>query len=182
MKKILVLTDFSKCSDNAVRYAIQFSQTYQTDIIFYHSFFKSLLNDIEVIQKNEKDKLELLKQHISNLYHSVGIMPNNDHYMVRFGTHLTDNLEEIVRRKKIDLILTGTEKATEIERFFKIPNTSKIIDRIGCPVLSIPSNNHFKLIKKIILFSDLTDLSLELEDALPIAKQFNCQLSIYHLV
>ena len=46
MKNILVLSDFSKCANNAVRYALKLADTYGNKLVFYHATYQYFLNEM----------------------------------------------------------------------------------------------------------------------------------------
>lgn len=187
MKTILCLTDFSKCATNAVRYAIQLSVTYNIRLVFYHSTHQYILDGMpesyiaEIIKDNEDEKKELLRQHITKIYQSLKIPARKTKYIARYSTNLINEIEEVIKEEKIDMIIMGTKGASGLGRIFLGSNTARVIDKVSCPVLSIPGGRKFKAFKKITLFSDLTDLETELRDIFPIVKKFKCHLEIFHL-
>jgi nucleotide-binding universal stress UspA family protein len=187
MKTILCLTDFSNCATNAVRYAIKLSEAYNTKLVFYYSTYQYILSGMpesyitEIIKDDENEKKEILKKNITKIYQDLKIPVKKVRFIARYSTNLISEIEETIQEEKIDMIVMGTKGATGLSRVLFGSNTARIIDKVSCPVLSIPGNKRFKLFKEIALFSDLTEIETELKDIIPIVKKFKCQLEIYHL-
>lgn len=187
MKNILVLTDFSKCANNAARYAIQMSALYDIRLTFYHCTYQYFLTEMseeytkKAMAQTEQRMLYLLKQNVEGLYKSQKLSSDKVNYIVHYGTHVTDRLPQIIEQEKIDLIIMGTKGASGFDRILFGSNTVKTIDRAACPVLSIPQGKRFKPFKKMLLFSDFTELKAELQDAIPLAKKLKCAIEIVHM-
>jgi nucleotide-binding universal stress UspA family protein len=187
MKRILVLTDFSKCANNATRYAIKLAEAYGFSLVFYHSTYQYFLSDMpndftnKLIENNKSDLKELLIENVKKIYTSLKIQPKKVKYLVKYGTHLVERIEEVIKMENIDLIIMGTKGASGMDRVLFGSNTVKVIDHASCPVLSISQAKRFKPFKKIMIFSELNDLENELKDIIPFAKKFNCLLDICHL-
>jgi hypothetical protein len=49
-------------------------------------------------------------------------------------------IEEVVKDHAIDLIVMGTRGVSGMEEFFIELNTEKVIRRVSCPVLAVPSS------------------------------------------
>jgi nucleotide-binding universal stress UspA family protein len=187
MKTILCLTDFSNCATNAVRYTIKLSEVYKTNLVFYYSTHQYYLDGMpesyiaKIIKDNEYAMKKVLREKITQTYQSLKIPLRNVKFIVRYNTNLTNNIEETIKEEKIDMIVMGTEGASGLGRVFFGSNTARMIDKVSCPVLSVPGRKRFKPFKKIALFSDLTALETELQDIVPIVKKFKCQLEIFYL-
>lgn len=187
MKNILVLSDFSKCANNAIRYALKMADAYGNKLVFYHATYQYFLNEmpeqaiLNLKVDAEKEHLALLKTSVQKIQKSLKIEKINARYITHYGASLTDNLEAIIKAEKIDLIIMGTKGTSGIERILFGSNTAKVIDTVSCPVISVPEKKSFKPFKKILLFSNFSDINTELKDILPFAKKFDCLLEICHL-
>ena len=186
MKNILVLTDFSRCANNAVRYAINFCHRYNLNPLFYHSSYQYFFSEIppnitqRALEVAEKELLGELKESINHQYNYLGLSSDHAKFMVRAGVYLTEKITEIVKNNKIDMIIMGTKGASGIDRVLFGSNAVKIIDQATCPVLTIPLSKKFKPLKKILLFSEFESLKMELNDIIPVAKKLKCVVEICH--
>ena len=133
------------------------------------------------MNQTDQRMLHLLKQNVEGLYKSQKIPLDKVNYLVHYGTHLTDRLSQIIADEKIDLIVMGTKGASGLDRILFGSNAAKTIDHATCPVLSIPQGKRFKPFKKILLFSDFSELKTELQDTIPLAKKFKCAIEVVHM-
>ncbi|WP_407557457.1 universal stress protein [Winogradskyella sp. 4-2091] len=167
MKNILLPTDFSDNSWNAIKYAIQLFKdktctfhllnTY-TPIIYnveYVLGYPAQFGLGDAIRDAAINNLNELKSRISitfkeNPKHKFNTVP-------RFNT-LVSGLKEFLIENKTDLIVMGTKGATGAQEVLFGSNTVHVFNEIKCPVLAIPAN--FKYEKPIeILFP--TDLDVD---------------------
>ena len=126
MQTILVPTDFSNCSADAIKYAILFAEKSGQNLVFFNSTFlliptgssaKSYLNTIKL---EKKAKLNTLIEFIEKIYHSLKIKRNvnNTKFIVKFGNSVVENITETINEQFIDLIIIGTHGATGFRKFF----------------------------------------------------------------
>jgi nucleotide-binding universal stress UspA family protein len=188
MKHILLLTDFSDNSINAIDYAlklfsgyncnfyvlhVELSNTYLSDDLMaggnqsiYDSLvkksktkLKTLLKDLESKTKDEDFNFELL------IDHDV----------------FTDAIKQVIKVKEIDLIVMGTNGVTGAKEVVFGSNTINVIRKVNCPTLVIPEDFEYRAPKQVLLPLDSYDaLSGEAFDAvLNFIKRFGNKL---HLV
>lgn len=192
MKNILLLTDFSENSWNAINYALKFFEHSTCDFYLLHVDKLSYLitgdipyaptNQIveEVYTKPSKIKLRNILKRISSQFPQ-----HKDH---RFHT-LTDygffieSVKNIVVEKKIDCIVMGTKGASGMNQYIIGSNTGDVITKVNCNVLAIPEKASFGNIKEIAL---PTDFSLEydintLQPLLDILQEHEASLQIIHV-
>jgi nucleotide-binding universal stress UspA family protein len=155
MIKILLPTDFSKASLNAIEYALNFASGSNITLIFYHSFipFDSALagarehnrNETVKIEQELKIKIEKLKSKMHEKFPDVAIETciGKGVESRQIISHCTAN--------KIDLIVMGTTGASGLKEVLIGSVTVAIIDKSECPVLAIPSNYKFKSIEKMLM-------------------------------
>ncbi|MDO6471785.1 universal stress protein [Maribacter sp. 1_MG-2023] len=153
MKHILIPTDFSSNSWNALEYAANLFTNEQC--IFYILHVDELSNsDIHgnsllVLTKpnriSAKEKLQVLFKKISSLY------PNPLHQFIALEEYgiLIDHVKKTVEAKNIDVIVMGTKGATGLKTSVIGANTGNVITKVACNVLVIPENTIIKKPSKI---------------------------------
>ena len=148
MKRILLPTDFSENSWNAVSYASLLFKDETCIFYLLHTYSKIIYESVHLsqepsertientIKSNGTTKIEHLKKTVEKAY------PNPKHQfetVVTFG-NLTDTVKDEIKKKKIDLIVMGTKGATSAKEIFVGSNTTKVINTIkSCPVIAVPS-------------------------------------------
>lgn len=154
MKQILVPTDFSKCADNAINFAIQSAKILPAKVTLLHSFEVndniytdymgvnreynlSILNDV-------KEKLDQLKKSIEE---TDGIVVDT----LISTSALQDAIEKSVKEKNADQIIMGTLGASGIKEKLWGSRTSAVIGKSDIPVMAIPIEYKWKKPQKILL-------------------------------
>ena len=152
-KKILIPTDFSINSWNALIYALNLFK--EDECTFYllnafqlYDFPGDKLIEAkpgEAVYEKEKQKSEL---GLKNLLDEINL--RNDvanHHLEIISTYNTvlDSVRETVKDKEIELIIMGTKGETNPESALYGSNAVNVIEKIQeCPVLVLPANVNFK--------------------------------------
>ncbi len=166
MKNILIPTDFSENSHNAIRYALDYFANVSVNFYLLHvsqkepinlkeegeSFFENA-TEIPIIQNPSA----LLKEEIKNCQL---LSKNVRHHFFTLSENL--NLVEAIRKqvssKKIDYILMGTKGASKVNRNEIGSNACDVITKVKCPILVIPEHARFTEIKNIVFVTDYNSL------------------------
>ena len=164
MKNILLLTDFSKNSINALHYALQIFEDSSSNFFLLNvqspSSFgtndlmlagnESLYDSIVKDTKGKLDKLVLkLKAEFKNK--SYNITPLVDYDV------LTDAINQVKKSNDIDLVVMGTNGVTGASEVVFGSNTINVIRKVDCPILVIPKGFKYRTPKGILLPLDLSD-------------------------
>lgn len=190
MKTILVPTDFSNCSTDAIKYAIQFAAKTERKLLFFHSTFlliptrSSNFAYLNAVKADKATKLKLLIKYIDKIYNSLDIKRDEatTKFLVKFGNSLVENITETLSAQFIDLIIMGTHGATGFRKVFMGSNTTKVIEQSYCPVLAIPNKFKFANIKTVsYAASNLDNVKKELKKVIPIAAKLNASLEVFHI-
>ncbi len=185
MKTILVPTDFSKNAENALTYAIQLAKKEEFKILLFHAFHYNysvidtapeiVLEQSIFIQEGIEKRLKTLAQKTANKNHITC------EYLNEQGL-LADKIEEIVKNKKIDLIVMGTQGATGLKEIFMGSNTARVIANVACPVIAVPAKSTFKKIKKIIYATDYQIHDIDaLQELILLATNFEARIEVLHI-
>ena len=191
MRTILVPTDFSKCSAEAVKYAIQFAQKTERKIIFFHSTFlliptkSSTTAYLYAVKSDKENKMKILMKSIDDAYHSLNIKREEyqTKFIIKFGNSVVENVMETINEQFIDLIIMGTLGATGFRKILFGSNTAKVIEQAYCPVLAVPGKFKFTPINKIAYATlDMDTLKKELKGVVSIAQKLNASIDIVHII
>ena len=190
MRTILVPTDFSECSADAVKYAIHLAEKTGRKLLFFHSTFlliptrSSNVAYLNAVKSDKEAKLKTLSGFIEKIYRSLNIKRDekNTKFLVKRGHSVIESINEIIDEQFIDLIIIGTHGATGFRKVFVGSNTASVIEQSYCPVLAIPQKYKFVGIKTIAYASsDLDNLKKELKKIIPVAQKLEASLEIFHI-
>ncbi|SRX72898.1 universal stress protein [Aequorivita antarctica] len=146
MRKILIPTDFSENSMNAIKYATELFKYNRAEIYLLHAFAdevydaKSRLAN-EIFDDLQKKTLAKTKAALENFREKiVDFSPNpkhNIHTIAEFGL-LVDSVNDWVEKENIDVVVMGTKGETADKKITFGTNTLQVIKYVKCPVLAIP--------------------------------------------
>lgn len=163
MKKIILPTDFSENAYNAISFALELFK--EEECTFYllntytpvlydseYMYFNPTISIDEVYKTNSKKGLDRLHKRL------VSEFKNTKHQFEKVSVFnfLTDEINEQVEEKNIDLVVMGTKGASGSKEILFGSHTVHTIKKAKCPILAIPSELDFKPIKNILLPSDLS--------------------------
>lgn len=152
MQRILVPTDFSDNSWNAIAYAFAFFKGEMLDIHFLHLGFQGIADNLdEDLHTNglaftaapSKGALTKLDDLLDRIHLNF---PNHKHSLY---THFENSLfvEGIRKASKkwdIDLIVMGTKGASGLKEVTVGSHSGAVITRVKCPTLIVPENACFQ--------------------------------------
>ena len=192
MKHILLPTDFSDNSWNAIKYAITLFKdekcvfhllnTY-TPIIYnveYVLGYPAQFGLGDAIRNTSQENLKELEERIAKEF------PNNPNHkfesLARFDT-LISGIKEFMQKHKTHLIVMGTKGATGAKEILFGSNTVNVFKEIKCPVLAIPSNFDYENPHEVLFPTDLeinyNNVNLNLLKE--IAKNHNSRINAMHV-
>lgn len=190
MKHILLLTDFSKSSKNAMQYAVRlFEQDlcrfyvlhvanaleYTTDDLMLAGN-KSIYN---ILVKKAKQKLtklvSVIKVEHENGKHSFETIVDFDVF--------TDSVNQVVKAKNIDLIVMGTNGVTGAKEVIFGSNTINIIRNVACSTLVIPEGFGYRQLKQLFLPLDANDTmkGKDFDELMTLVKTYNLTMHVLRI-
>jgi len=161
MKKILLPTDFSPISINAMRYATRLFKDIPCTFYVLNVFRIPYLTNEELMDQNaanlalvEDEMYDNSREEMEKLIEAI---PKNE--MHSFQTISDYNLfslavEQVIEEKEIELIIMGTKGASGAKEIFMGSNASDIIMKNSCHVIAVPEHNEFKLPKELVFPTD----------------------------
>ena len=191
MKKILLPTDFSENSWNAIAYALQLFKNEicefyllnaYTPVIYHVEYVlvnaaKYGLGDAvrENALKNLDDFKDRMTKSFTNPKHTIKTI-------AAFNT-LVSEIKEIVEKKKIDYVVMGTKGATGAAEVLFGSNTVHVFKNVNCPILAVPDAFDFETPHEVLF---PTDYEIEYKDyhlkpLLDISSLFNTRVNILNV-
>jgi len=189
MKNILLPTDFSENSINAIEYASQLFKDTPCKFYLLNVFKIPYLANEELMDHNvaqlaalEEEMYDTSKLEMEKLLE--WIPKNNKHDFETISDYNLFNLavHQVVDEKNIELIIMGTKGATGAKEIFMGSNTGDVIIRSSCNVIAVPENHTYKPPKEIVFPTDF-QIDYDFEDLAPLislAEMNNTMIRIVH--
>jgi nucleotide-binding universal stress UspA family protein len=162
MKNILIPTDFSENSMNAMKYAISFFEDIAANFYLLHVSLTEEINeddhcfkdsDTVLDQKraiNVSGKLQLELQQIKQLSASK----KHNFYSLHEQFQFIEAIRKCVLEKNIDYIVMGTKGESKRSNAVLGSHTADVITRVKCTVLVIPEKAKYSRPKNIVFPTD----------------------------
>ncbi|TBN04337.1 universal stress protein [Hyunsoonleella flava] len=192
MKNILLPTDFSENSWNAIRYAINFFELESCNFYLLHisNLSGTVINDApyittqevieDVFTKPAKLKLRKIVKRIST---SLPVNKNHRFYSLHDYNFFIESIRKHVDEKKIDVIVMGTKGASGLKKIILGSNTANVITKVKCTTLVIPEEAKLLKLEEIAFPTDFfVSYDIQLLDPLSkIIEKHQSALRILHI-
>ncbi|AXO78922.1 universal stress protein [Olleya aquimaris] len=192
MKTILLPTDFSDNSWNAIQYALNFYKHINCTFYLLHvnRLSDTITNDnvylstIDVIDemyiKPSKKQLNKLLKKIATSFPE-----NTKHTFYTISDHnfFIDSVRKHVEEKKIDLIVMGTKGASGLQKYILGTNTGDIITKVHCNTLVIPEQAKYTTVNEVAFPTDFLQFygSHTLQPISDILEQQKATVRVLHI-
>jgi nucleotide-binding universal stress UspA family protein len=183
MKTFLVPTDFSPAGLNAAEYAAQLAGQFQARLILFHAYMMPtpvsevpyVMATVEELHKENEEELGKLAGFIQQRYKV------ESERIVRIGVP-SDEIRALVRDHNVDLVIMGIKGAGGLDKIIG-STTINSIRKIKTPVLVVPHDASFRVIKDIVYATDFDyTANAELFDPLmKFAKKFRAKVHILNV-
>ena len=162
MNNILIPTDFSENSLNAIKYAISFFKEREVNFYVLHVSLVNEMNEEECYYKdsdvlldqktaiNPSDRLQLELQSIKNLTTNK---KHNFHSILEY-VQFIEAIRKCVVENNIDYIVMGTKGASKYSNTVLGSHTADVITRVKCNVLVIPEKARYSKPENIVFPTD----------------------------
>ncbi len=187
MKTLLVPTDFSKISDNAIDYAVEIARVTHAKLILFHAYHVPVITTEEVvaipdfkdIERSAMDNLKRIER-IIHAKHGQNIITE---CVCKCG-FAVEEINLFTQKRKIDLIIMGMKGAGYLGEKLIGSVTTSLMQESICPVMSINEHGRFKAPKKIVLACDYleTDHKLVLKPLRQLANLFSAHVYVLNVV
>ena len=191
MKKILLPTDFSNNSWNAITYALQLFKdeictfyllntytpgVYHVEYVLVNPAQFGLADAVrETSIKNVNEIYEKIQKGFKN--------PNHQFEQISVFNTLLSEVKDQVNKKPIDLIVMGTKGATGAKEVLFGSNTVHVLNQVKCPVLAIPDDFNYENPHELLFPTDyeIKFESKHLNLILELAKKQTARVNVLHV-
>lgn len=168
-KKILVPIDFSDCSINALKYAIQLVEKFQAlELILLHAYtVRVAYGEMAFATMEQSDEIE---EEFKKLENQVKPLKQVRYRNLIINSELISAIKQTKQNEKIELIVMGTQGANSLDKEVLGTNAYNVVSEAGIPTVIVPQNAKFHQIRNIALGSDYKSIN---RDTLEPLKQLN---------
>ncbi len=184
MKDIIVGTDFSECSINALKHATAIAEKIGCDIVLlWVEKPGASLEDDAKGEKNYREKAEKKLITIADSYKSLMSKENRIIPKIRQGKPATEISKE-AEKNEARLIVVGSHGNSGFEEGQIGSNAYRTVMAVKCPVLTVQYHTNFsRALTDIVLVVDSTEETLQkVPFTVKIAKLFAAKIHILGIV
>ena len=191
MKKILLPTDFSDNSWNAIKYALQLFKDQEcnfvllntyTPIIYQFEYLQSSSAQfglVDTLKESSKKGLDELQKNILSEFNN----PKHVFTKISSFNSLTTEIDDLYTNNVMDIIVMGTKGASGVTGVLFGSNTIHVIKNAKCPVMAIPSDFSFETPHEILFPTDyeIEYQAKHLKPIIEIAQNHISRVNIMHV-
>ncbi len=187
MTNILIPTDFSENSWNAIKYALQFFKNCSCTFYLLHVYELTEIKGVntprrQLQSKQDKEYKNKLNQLIQKI-EEQDLKQNHRFYAIVANGVIVDAIRNEAQDKHLDLIVMGTQGANMLKKKNVGSNTTDVLNKVKCNLLVIPENAEFTLVDQVALPTDYSIFfgPKLLNPISTILGLFNAKLHIVHV-
>ena len=191
MKKIILPTDFSDNSYNAIKYALQLFKDEECTFYLLNTYTPAIYYVEYILVTPQQYGLSdaIRDKALKGLYHIVEKVKkqfNNPKHQFRtiaaFNT-LIQEIEEMIKENDIDYIVMGTKGATGAKEILFGSNTVQVLKHVRRPVLAVPVDFEFEPLHEVLFPTDydINYRKIEVEPIIDLATSFPSRVNILNV-
>lgn len=176
MKRILLPTDFSELSNNAIEYALSLFADEDCEFhilnvyrVPYMTNEELLENDAQQLAIVETQLYEASQRALKELVSRLKKNKRHKFHTISDYNFFINSVKQNVEEKNIDLIVMGTKGATGAKEIFLGSNTGDVLMKTDCNVIAVPEYSVYKAPEEIVLPTDFK-IKYEKSDLQPLVK------------
>ncbi len=188
MNNILVPTDFSENSKNALAFGFHLAKALNAKIHLFHAYHIPYIHaemPAGMYQTAINEAEQEAYQNMEKLASEVLIKGTGDEVSYAYQAKLGFAVEEILNEaeeQSVDMILMGTQGINGVADVIFGSITSSVIDKANCPVLAIPENSEYKGLDNIAFTTSYDDSDLvALKRLVNFSALFNANIKVVHV-
>lgn len=167
MKNVLLPTDFSENSLNAIRYALRLFEESACNFYLLHVIKSSdigigdspyLVSPSQIKDVYTQTAKTRLRDTLNQISTKISTNKKHKFYAITDHNFLVESIRQQVSEKKINMIVMGTKGATGLKKIIVGSNTGDVITKVHCNTLVVPENATFKNLKEIAFPTDFSML------------------------
>lgn len=171
MKNILIPIDITDGAKGSVKFAIKLSVRSNSKLFFYY-VSESSTSDIKA------ECYDFVKQNFSEI--NVDINTIDTEIVTANDVISNHSIKKITIEYSIDLVVLSVHYSGFYKTFFD-SRLSELINKINCPVFTIPQTYRYSNIYRIGFASELFDLKRRIKMIVPFAKLFDATVEVFHV-
>ena len=184
MKTILVPTDFSKCANNALRYAAELNKTLNARILVFHSYHVPVpATDIPIDLKTEAELKKGALKSLQDLKITYSQKYPGMQFLVETSSGFAD--DEIITRvgkEQCDYVVMGTHGSSGLREFLLGSNTTTVMEKATCPVFAVPEDAVFNGLGQVVFAADYGMHNYDnVLKVIELIKPFNSEITLLHI-
>ena len=161
MKNILLPTDFSSNSLNAIQYGVELLKNEECIFYLLNTFRVPYVDNDELMNYNVQ-KLQVLEdvlfkssqKELKAVAKKIKFSSDHEFKLLSDYNLFVNSIKQTIEEYHIDLIIMGTKGATGAKEIFMGSNTGDVIMKTDCNVLAVPNQATFKIPKEIVFPTD----------------------------
>ena len=191
MKRIILPTDFSTTSINAIRFALQLYKDEECTFYLMNTYTPAVYQAEYVLHSPGQIGLgdtyqSESEEHLNSLRDSLlKEFDNPAHTIINHSAYntLVEEVNSMTENEEADLVIMGTQGATGAKEVFLGTHTVHMIQKSICPVMAIPEDYQYSGLNSILFPTDfeIDYGSAQLHDLISLAKRNNSHVHILHL-
>ncbi len=187
LKTILVATDFSRCSEPALRYAAALARQEKGRIVLAHILPPPPTYPIPMDAGPISAEGEAARKRMSDAL-AMPEMADIDHESLLEQGDLWPALRDAIESQHIDVIVIGTHGREGVSKLILGSIAEEVFRRALCPVITVgphvsPECLHEGRLRRVVFATDLSPNTLHaLPYALRLTKQHQAELVLLHVL
>lgn len=184
MNTILIPTDFSPASENAMHYGAGLAQQLGASVIVTHIYqvpvsmtdMPVMVFSVDELKKTTEASLERCQRDLQNAFPGLSVKTES-----RLGS-IPDELNILAEEFHPLFIVMGTHNTKGLERMLLGSTSASVIRHAHNPVLAVPGHYKATAINNIVLAADLEEVPEKLSNRIiEIVKLLKANLHIVHV-
>jgi len=184
MRKVLIPTDFSEVSKNAIVYALNLYKNTKSSFTIIHVYQPSIDLAQHEIVDSSLGMQDVKRDNMNNLLSSIHSLAKECNIKIESSIEVGFTIETIVKLSEdYEVIVMGSTGSNNIINNFFGGISTGVASKSKCPVFLIPDNAVFNTLENILYAFKLKELNNEImENVIEFAKRYNSTLHFVRIV
>ncbi|NIK91820.1 universal stress protein [Mangrovimonas sp. CR14] len=193
MKHILLPTDFSENSWEAIQYAMNLFKKQRVTFFLMHSYEPHVSAPSTAVTSKRANSIimDSIKEEAKNglqetLKKALEVNTNKEHQFktIIINDYFLGAVQSTVSNMKIDAVVVGTKGASGLKEVTIGSNTANLIGKLKCPIIAVPKNVVLKSLSDIGFASDysISEYHHGLDLLIELASNFKSKISVVHVM